>query len=359
MSYHPPHRPEQIAALADRLDLPAGLTRRDALKVAIGTAIATAFPASLLAAEAHRQGVPYRKLGTTGEPVSILGVGGHHIGRLDEDKAVALIRSALDRGVNFLDNSTHYHGGKSETVMGKALQDGYRSRAFVMTKIDGRDRKSAAEQIDNSLRRLDVDHIDLLQMHEIIRPEDPRWSFDKGGMAAMLEAKKAGKVRFLGFTGHKSPDIHLSMLEACKERDYPLDTVQLPLNVMDAHFHSFADLVLPKLVEREIAPIAMKTVGAGAILKSDTVSVAECHRYAWNLPVATAVLGFDNMQQLDEAIETAKSFKPLSEKQVADLLTKTRQAAAAGEYEQYKISHEFDGTHKNPQWLGDVPEVLA
>ncbi len=357
MPYRTPHRPVPVPA-AD-LDLPPGLTRRDAFRVAIGTAIATAFPASLLAADARRQGVPYRKLGTTGELVSLIGVGGHHIGRMSEDDAVALIRSALDRGVNFLDNSTHYHGGKSETVMGKALKGGYRDRAFVMTKIDGRDKKSAAEQIDASLKRLDLNHIDLLQMHEIIRPEDPRWSFDKGGMAAMLEAKQAGKVRFLGFTGHKSPDIHLSMLAACREHDYPLDTVQLPLNVMDAHFHSFADLVLPVLVERGIAPIAMKTVAAGAIVKSDTVSVEECLRYAFNLPIATAVIGCEKMQYLDEAIATATAFEPLSQKEVAGILAKTRDASAEGEYERYKISHEFDGTHKNPKWLGDVPEVLA
>ena len=351
--------PQRIHALADRLTLPPSLSRRDALKVAVGTAIATALPAGVFAADTSRDGVPYRKLGKTGQDVSAIGLGGHHIGRCSEDEAIELVRSALDRGVNFLDNCWDYHDGESERRMGKALRDGYRDKAFVMSKIDGRDRRTAMQQIDESLQRLGVDHLDLMQMHEIIRPEDPRWSFEKGGMAAMLEAKQAGKIRFLGFTGHKSPDLHLSMLEACLEHDYPLDTVQMPLNVMDAHFNSFADLVLPRLVEHGVAPIAMKSVGAGRILKSDTVTVAECHRYALNLPVSTVVVGCEKMKYLDEAIAVAKAFRPLTQQQVADILVKTREASAKGEYEGYKTSHDFDGTHQNPQWLGDVPEALA
>ena len=354
-----PSDPARYQALADRLNLPASLSRRDALKVAVGTAIATAFPASLFAADTVREGLPYRKLGKTGEEVSSIGLGGHHLGLCSEKEAIELVRSALDRGVNFMDNCWDYHDGESERRMGKALRDGYRDKAFVMSKIDGRDRKTAMQQIDESLQRLGVDHLDLMQMHEIIRPEDPRWSFEKGGMAAMLEAKEAGKIRFLGFTGHKSPDLHVSMLEACLEHDYPLDTVQMPLNVMDAHFNSFADLVLPKLVEHGIAPIGMKSVGAGRILKSDTVTVAECHRYALNLPVSTVVVGCEKMKYLDEAIAVASAFEPMSQQQVADLLVKTREASAEGEYEGYKTSHDFDGTHKNPQWLGDVPAALA
>ena len=363
MSTPRPRRSNPSAAraesLADRLDLPPGLSRRQAMKVAIGTAIATAFPASLLAAEETHQGIAYRKLGRTGELVSIIGLGGHHIGRPSEDKGIELIRSALDRGINFLDNCWDYHDGGSEVVMGKALRDGYRDKAFLMTKIDGRDKKTAWKQIDESLQRLQTDTIDLMQMHEIIRPEDPRWSFEKGGMAAMLEAKEQGKIRYVGFTGHKSPDVHLAMLDACEKEGYPLDAVQMPLNVMDAHFHSFADLVLPRLVEAGIAPLGMKSVGAGRILKSDTVSVAECHRYALNLPVSTVIVGCEKMQYLDEAIETAKAFKPLSEQQVATILAKTQQAASTGKFEGYKTSTDFDGTHKNPDWLGDVPELLA
>lgn len=329
------------------------------MRVALGTAIATALPATAFAADEKHEGIPYRKLGSTGQTVSVLGLGGHHLGRCSEDLAIKLVHAALDQGVNFMDNCWDYHDGESEIRMGKALKNGYRDKAFVMSKIDGRDRKTAQRQIDESLRRLGVDHLDLMQMHEIIRPEDPRWSFEKGGMAAMLDAKKAGKIRFLGFTGHKSPDLHLSMLNACLENDYPLDAVQLPLNVMDAHFNSFADLVLPRLVERGIAPLAMKSVGAGRILKSDTVTVAECHRFVLNLPVSTMIVGCEKMEYLDDAIATARTFKPLTPPQVAAILAKTQNASAEGEYEGYKTSTDYDGTHKNPAWLGDVPEALA
>jgi diketogulonate reductase-like aldo/keto reductase len=333
--------------------------RRDFLKTATtaaGLAASTnLFPALAQADEAHASGMTYRTLGSTGEKVSSLGLGGHHIGRavLSDDESVRLIRSALDRGMNFLDNCWDYNDGLSEVRMGKALQDGYRQKAFLMTKIDGRTKKSAADQIDESLRRLQTDHVDLMQFHEVIRLEDPDRIFAPGGaMEAMLEAKKAGKVRYIGFTGHKDPYVHLRMLATAKANNFHFDAVQMPLNVMDLHFRSFADQVVPVLVQEKIGILGMKAFGDSFILKSNTIKPIEGLHYCLNLPVSVQITGCENMQILDQAFEAARTFRPLSQQALADLKQRTQVAAVKGEFELYKTSSMFDGTAHNPTWLG-------
>lgn len=296
----------------------------------------------------------YRTLGRTKEKVSVIGLGGHHIGRQkDEQESIKIIRSAIDRGINFMDNCWDYHNGGSEIRMGKVLGDGYRQKVFLMTKIDGRTKASAAKQIDESLRRLQTDHVDLMQFHEIIRLEDPDRIFAPGGAAeAMLEAQKAGKVRYVGFTGHKDPLVHLRMLEVAAENKFRFDAVQLPLNVMDAHFRSFERQVLPVLIKDEIGVLGMKSMGDPHILKSNTVKPIECLHYTMNLPISTLITGIDSMPILEQAFEAARTFKPMSQAQVAALLKRTATAAAKGQYELFKTSNQFDGTAKNPQWLG-------
>jgi predicted aldo/keto reductase-like oxidoreductase len=298
--------------------------------------------------------VPRRTLGRTGEKVSMVGLGGYHIGsQKNEQESIRIIRTALDNGINFLDNCWDYNGGESEVRMGKALRDGYRQRAFVMTKIDGRTKKAAAQQLEESLRRLQTDHIDLLQFHEIIRMEDPDRVFAAGaGMEAVVEAQKAGKVRYIGFTGHKSPDIHLKMLETADAHQFHFDAVQMPLNVMDAHYNSFQKKVLPVLLKKEIGVLGMKPMGAGIILGSKTVEPIECLHYAMSLPTSVVITGCDSVALVEQAVNAARTFKPMSETQVAALLAKTAPAAQNGEYEKYKTTSNFDGTAHNPQWLG-------
>ena len=303
----------------------------------------------------------YRTLGKTGEKVSAIGVGGWHLGLkpVDEQLAIRIVRSAIDRGINFLDNCWDYNEGKSEKRMGKALRDGYRERAFVMTKIDGRSKKEAAKQLDESLRRLRIDYIDLVQHHEIIRFEDPHRVFDvEGANAALVEARAAGKLRYIGFTGHKDPRIHLYMLEIAKENGFKFDTVQMPLNVMDAHYRSFEKLVLPELVKLEIGVLGMKSMANGILLKSKTVTPIECLHYALNLPTSVVITGIDSMEILDQAFTAVESFHPFSNNECDALLAKTHEAAAKGRFEPFKTSSIFDGTAENPEWLGDEPPEI-
>ena len=300
----------------------------------------------------------YRTLGSTGEKVSAIGVGGWHLGlkNVDEQLAIRIVRSAIDQGINFLDNCWDYNEGASELRMGEALRDGYRQHAFVMTKIDGRSRKEAAKQLDESLRRLRVDHIDLVQHHEIIRFEDPHRIFDdQGANAALVEARTAGKIRYIGFTGHKDPRIHLHMLEVAKENGFRFDTAQMPLNVMDAHYRSFEKLVVPELVKLEIGVLGMKSMANGILLKSKTVTPIECLHYALSLPTSVVITGIDSMEILDQAFAAVESFHPLSNDERDALLAKTREAAATGRFEPFKTSSIFDGTAENPQWLGEEP----
>jgi predicted aldo/keto reductase-like oxidoreductase len=330
------------------------ITRRMFLgaSLAAGLAIGTGSRSSWAAPSID--GIPRRTLGRTGEKVSMVGLGGYHIGmQSDEQQSIRIIRTALDNGMNFLDNCWDYNNGQSEIRMGKALRDGYRQKAFLMTKIDGQTRKAAAQQIDESLHRLQTDHIDLLQFHEVIREGDPERIFGPGGsVEAAQEAKKAGKIRYIGFTGHKSPDIHLKMLHTGFAHQFTFDTVQMPLNVMDAHFESFGKKVLPVLVEHQVGVLGMKPMGDHIILNSKTVTPIECLHYAMNLPTSVVITGCDSMQILQQALDAARSFKPMSETEVASLLARTAKAAQNGQYELYKTTHNFDGTYHNPQWLG-------
>jgi predicted aldo/keto reductase-like oxidoreductase len=330
-----------------------GVTRREFLEMGVAATLAVGTE-KMAWAEHTKSEVPRRTLGRTGEKVSMVGLGGYHIGsQRDEQESIRIIRTALDNGINFLDNCWDYNGGESEVRMGKALRDGYRQRAFVMTKIDGRTKKAAAQQLEESLRRLQTDHIDLLQFHEIIRMEDPDRVFAAGGgMEAVVEAHKAGKVRYIGFTGHKSPDIHLKMLETADAHQFRFDAVQMPLNVMDAHYNSFGKRVLPVLVKKEIGVLGMKPMGAGIILRSKTVEPVECLHYAMSLPTSVVITGCDSVTLVEQAVSAAKTFKPLSGTQVTALLAKTKEAAKNGEFEGYKTTTNFDGTTHNPQWLG-------
>ena len=330
------------------------LTRREFLGKSLATTLAISVSKSASWAAQNKGEIPRRTLGHTGEKVSMVGLGGYHIGmQSDEKESIGIIRAALEEGINFLDNCWDYNGGQSELRMGKALRDGYRQRAFLMTKIDGQTKKAAAQQIEESLRRLQTDHIDLLQFHEVIREGDPERIFGPGGsMEAAQDAKKAGKIRYIGFTGHKSPDIHLKMLKTGFDHQFTFDTVQMPLNVMDAHFNSFEKRVLPVLVEHKIGVLGMKPMGDHLILNSRTVTPMECLHYAMNLPTSVVITGCDSPQILEQALNAARSFQPMDQAQVAALLAKTASAAQNGQFELYKTSHQFDGTYHNPQWLG-------
>jgi aryl-alcohol dehydrogenase-like predicted oxidoreductase len=296
----------------------------------------------------------YRQLGRTGEQVSAIGMGGFHIGHIqDEQESIKLIRTAIDRGMTFMDNSWDYNDGVSEIRMGKALRDGYRQKVFLMTKFDGRTKESATQQIDESLKRLQTDHLDLVQVHEILRMEDPDRVFASGGaIEALRDVKKAGKTRYIGFTGHKDPLVHLRMLEVAKQHNFHFDTVQMPLNVMDAHFRSFGHKVLPVLVKEQIGVLGMKSMGDHFILESKTVTPIECLHYAMSLPTSVVITGIDKPQILEQAFEAVRTFKPMSEAQIASLVTKTKEAAMTGHFELFKTTDHFDSTAHNPQWLG-------
>jgi len=315
----------------------------------------TAAAADLPTPPTTRSGdMQFRTLGRTGEKVSIVGVGGSHIGKQnDEQESIRIIRTAIDRGVNFMDNSWDYNEGKSEERMGRALRDGYRNKVFLMTKIDGRTQESAANQIDESLRRLQTDRVDLMHFHEVIRMEDADRIFgENGAVQAILAAQKAGKVRYVGFTGHKDPAVHLRTIEVAKKHGFRFDSLLMPLNVMDAHFRSFQHEVLPVALREGIGVTSMKSMGGGFILKSGAVKPLECLHYAMNLPTSTVIAGIDSMDILEQALDAAKTFQPMSRSQVANLLERTRTAALDGRYELFKTSNHFDATAKHPEWLG-------
>ena len=300
----------------------------------------------------------YRVLGRTGEKVSPIGIGGWHLGlpKVEEKESFRIVRSAVDRGINFMDNSWDYNDGVSEIRLGKALRDGYRDKVFLMTKIDGRSKSEAARQLDESLRRLQTDRIDLVQHHEVIRFEDPHRIFDReGANAALVDARNAGKIRYIGFTGHKDPHIHLHMLEVAKENGFSFDTVQMPLNVMDAHYRSFEKLVLPELLKQNIGVLGMKSMANGIILQSRTVTPIECLHYALNLPTSVVITGCDSMEILDQALEAVRTFRPMADAQIEALLARTTEAAERGEFELFKTTSIFDSTAKHPDWLGEEP----
>src|ERR1700716_510069 len=310
-----------LSRLSDLGSLP--MNRRSFLKSAAATTVVTSLNKKF--AHAADAPIPTRTLGRSGEKVSIVGLGGYHIGmQPDEQESIRIIRLALDSGINFLDNCWDYNNGTSEIRMGQALRDGYRQKAFLMTKIDGQTKKAAAAQLDESLRRLQTDHIDLLQFHEVIRMTDPERIFAPGGgMEVVLEAKKAGKLRFIGFTGHKNPAMHLHMLETAAAHQFHFDAVQMPLNAMDAHYESFEKKILPILVKDEIGVLGMKPMGAGILLKSNTVSAVECLRYPMSLPTSVVINGCESLANLQQALDVARIFKPLTTAESAALLSKT------------------------------------
>ncbi|MGC2401912.1 MAG: aldo/keto reductase [Acidobacteriaceae bacterium] len=300
-------------------------------------------------------GIGRRKLGRADVEVSILGIGGYHIGlsSVPEGEGVRIVRRALDEGINFLDNCWDYNDGESEKRMGIALQDGYREKAFLMTKIDGRTGASARQQIEQSLSRLKTDHIDLLQLHEVIRMGDPEQAFQAGNVMEVLQqAKKEGKIRFIGFTGHKSPEIHLHMIETADKQGFTFDTVQMPVNALDQHYDSFQQKVIPVAQKHGMAVLGMKPLANGAIPKTNTVMAAEALHYAMSVPVTVTITGCDSMQVLEQALGVARNFKPLNTQQKMAILQKTAPIAGAGKFEAYKSSKIYDGTANNPQWLG-------
>ena len=348
-------------------------TRRDFLKTtalvatagAIGSKLtdsaeaqaANTTPKTVIPPTKRRGDMLYRALGSTGEEVSLVGLGGFHIGKQEQEpESLRIIHAALDGGITFLDNCWDYNGGTSEIRMGKALE-GRRDGVFLMSKIDGRTKAAAARQIDESLARLKTDRIDLMQFHEVIRLEDPDRIFAPGGaQEAMLEAQKAGKIRHIGFTGHKDPLVHNRMLDVAAHNGFKFDAVQMPINVMDAHFRSFARDVLPRLVKQKTGVLAMKTFGDHFILdhalQSGTATPIELLHYSMSQPVSVVITGIDSLKILQQALDAARTFVPLSGAQQTALLEKMRVAAAGGTLEKFKTSQRFDGTAKNPDWLG-------
>lgn len=301
-------------------------------------------------------GVPKRRLGRTNEQVSIVGMGGFHIGHpyTPDDDAIKLIHAAIERGITFMDNSWDYNAGMSELRMGRALSvDGYRDRVFLMTKIDGRTKESFNAQLEESLNRLLTDRLDLVQFHENIRPDDADRIFAPGGaLEAAVAARAAGKVRYIGFTGHKDPAYHLHMLELADRNGFAFDTVQMPINVFDAHYKSFAAQVIPVAQAHDMGILAMKTFGDKNLLETGLVHPIDMLHYSMHLPTSVVITGIDKPNILDQAIEAASTFAPLSEEKVAEILGKTADAARDGRLERYKTSHFFDSTFQNPAWLG-------
>lgn len=287
--------------------------------------------------------IPRRPLGKTGVDVSLLGVGGFHIGVPEEKEGIAIIHQAIDAGANFLDNAWEYNDGESERRMGKALaQDGYRQKAFLMTKDCAHDRKALHSmwKLEQSLKRLQTDHLDLWQIHEVVWDDDPDWIFAPGGSAdAMLKAKEQGKVRFIGFTGHRSPEIHKRMLS----QGFPWDTVQMPVNVLDPHYDSFIREIIPICQQQGTAVIGMKSLAGGHLMKSGAeIHPAEALRFAMSQAVSTIVSGMPSLDQLDQNLAAARDFTPMTEEEQADILRRSAAVAPEGEFELFKTTRVYD-----------------
>ncbi len=321
-------------------------SRRDFLKrAAAGLAISGLGSSVLAAQEESSDGIPTRPLGKTGEKVSIVGLGGYHIGTMPEPEGIAIMHEAIDQGLTFFDNAWDYHDGGSEEVMGKALATGgRRDKVFLMTKNCGRDYKESKQHLEDSLRRLKTDHLDLWQFHEINFPEAPDWIFDRGAAKAALEAKREGKVRYIGFTGHRYPDLLLEMLD--KPLDW--DTVQMPINVLDAQFKSFQKKVVPICNQRKIGVIGMKGLAGGGTVQAG-LDVAACRRYALSLPISTLVCGIASRENLRQDIEVARRFRPMTEGELTQMLTDTREKAEDGRYEVFKTSPNYGSAHHRRQ----------
>ena len=351
------------------------MERRDLLKAtALGAAAAAAAPAFAAAQTTISPDVPapgnwpppetideggmkYRILGATGQRVSIVGMGGFHLAKpgLDgpsTEDAIRIVRTGIDGGINFCDCAWDYNGGESEIRLGKALRDGYRQKAFLMTKIDGRTAASAMAQLETSLKRLQTDHLDLLQFHEIIRWDDPDRIFaDGGALEAVLKAQQQGKLKYIGFTGHKAPAIHRKMFQVAAQHHFHFDTVQMPVNVMDSHFDSFQQMIFPIAQERKTAVMAMKTFGDTFIVDTHIASPIELLHYGMSQPVALVITGCDKMPILQQALEAARSYQPMSAADQQALLARTASIGASGKTEKYKVSHHFDTTVQHPGYL--------
>ena len=321
-----------------------GVSRREfvgnsvkAATVAVGASLAGA-------ASAQSTGLPTRALGQTGEMVSSLCLGGWHIGfaaSQDEAAAIKVMHAAIDEGITFFDNSWDYHDGGSETVMGKALAGGRRQKVFLMTKGCERDYQGAMRCIDESLKRLRTDYLDLWQFHEIIYENDPEWVFEKGGIRAAVEAKEAGKIRHIGFTGHRDPRIHKIMLD----KPFAWETVQMPINMMDAHFRSFLTEVVPICQQNGAGVIGMKSLGGGLITGRAGISADTCIRYALSQPVSSLVVGITSMDELLQNVATARDFRPMAAEEQRTLLAGVREVAGDGRYEWYKTTQRMDGPY--------------
>jgi predicted aldo/keto reductase-like oxidoreductase len=351
------------------------MERRDLLKAtALGAAAAAAAPA-LAAAQTtiaptepapgnwpppdtiDEGGMKYRILGTTGQRVSIVGMGGFHLAKPEPngpttEDAIRIIRTGIDNGVNFCDCAWDYNKGESEIRLGKALRDGYRQKAFLMTKIDGRTAESATAQLETSLRRLQTDHLDLLQFHEIIRWDDPDRIFaDGGALEAMLKAQQQGKFKYIGFTGHKSPQIHRKMFQVAAQHHFHFDTVQMPVNVMDSHFDSFQQMIFPIAEAQKTAVLAMKTFGDTFIYQAHVAPPIELLHYGMSQPVAVVITGCDHLSILQQALEAVRTYQPMSAADQQALLAKSAAIGSTGKTEKYKVSHHFDSTMQHPGYL--------
>ena len=297
---------------------------------------------------AAETGLPTRPLGRTGVRVSVLGLGGAHIGRIREEAdSVKLVHTAINEGLTFMDNAWEYNQGRSEVLMGKALgQEGYRKKVFLMTKVCSREYQGAMEQLEDSLKKLQTDVIDLWQFHECNYHNDPDWVFEKGALKAALEAKKQGKIRFIGFTGHKSPAIHRRMLS----KPHPWDTAQMPNNVMDSGFLSFREEVMPICLEKGMGIVGMKGCGGdGKMLEAGVVTVEECYRYCLSQPVSVQVVGLSTPEQLERALKIAREFKPMSSSEKQALMSRVKDVMGDGRYELFKTSKRFDSAYHRTQ----------
>lgn len=328
--------------------------RREFLRVSMAGAVGMAAlneSNGILAADASSKGLPTRPLGKTGERVSILCLGGWHIGSIkDESEAIKIMHAALDNGMTFFDNAWDYHDGGSEVIMGKALVvPGKRKQCFLMTKNCGRDAKTVQQHLDDSLKRLQTDVIDLMQFHEINYDNDPEWIVEKGGLKVLLDAKKAGKIRYIGFTGHKDPRIHLKMLPL-----HQWDTVQMPNNICDWHYRSFAQQVLPEAQKRGIGAIGMKSLGGGSngmgnFIKAGICTVEQALTYSLNQSIASQVVGIDSMKVLEQDLKIGRTFETLNEESLKKLVAIVKDAAGDGRHEKFKSTQLFDGPYHRAQ----------
>jgi predicted aldo/keto reductase-like oxidoreductase len=318
-----------------------------------GAATAAALADAVIAqtTPASATGMPMRTLGRTGVQVSIAGIGGWHIGAVQDPKeAIRIMHAAIDEGINFFDNAWDYQMGGAETVMGNALaQDGKRKKVFLMTKNCERDYAGSMKNLEESLRRLKTDYLDLWQFHEMVYDNDPDWVFEKGGMKAALEAKKQGKVRFIGFTGHKDPRIHLKMLA----KPHAWDTAQMPINVLDATYRSFQNEVVPECLKKNVGVIGMKGLAGGypqgRLISHAGLTAEQCYRYCLSLPIAVQVMGINSMAHLKADVALARNFKPMSAQEKQALLARVKDAAGDGRHELFKSTKNFDGPHHRKQ----------